>query len=103
MQQWLAAAAAGVVLGLAFFGFVRLRMHLGPIIRQRYGNRARQAYWIATILTMVLLAKGALYGLRLYLDSLDLSSSYLLPEVLFITVAVTLAMTLIYRRINRNN
>jgi hypothetical protein len=101
MQPWIAATLAGLLLGLVFYGCVRMRMYLGPILRAQFGNRARQAYWIATFILMIGLANLALYGLRAYFASLQESANYLLPEIWFVAIAVALAMTLIFRRMTR--
>ena len=102
MQPWIAATLAGLVLGLLFYGCVRLRMHFGPRLREQLGNRARQLYWLVTFVLMIGLANLALYTLRAYFASLKESGSYLLPEIWFVAIAVLLAMTLIFRRMKRN-
>ena len=75
-------------------------MHLGPIIRQRYGNTWRQAYWILTILFMILLANG---GLRLLRRVTGDTPTPLLFEIWFAAVAVSVAFGLIVRRIRRKS
>ncbi len=102
MQPWIAATLAGLILGLLFYGCVRMRMHFGPLLRKQFGDRARQAYWVITFILMIALANLALYGLRAYFASLQDSGSYLLPEIWFVAIAVSLAMTLIFRRMRRN-
>ena len=44
LNDWLSASGIGAGLGLLLFACVRLRMHVGPIIRRRWGNTMRQAY-----------------------------------------------------------
>ena len=102
MQPWIAATLAGLVLGLLFYGCVRMRMYFGPLLRNQFGNRARQAYWIMTFVLMIGLANLALHALRAYFASLKQAGSYLLPEIWFVAIAVILAMTLIFRRMKRN-
>ena len=99
MQSWIASTLAGIVLGLTFYGFVRLRMHLGPLIRDKYGNTARRIYWLLTILIMVMSANIALIALRTFLPG---TGSHLMPEMWFILVAVTIAFALISRRVTGN-
>jgi hypothetical protein len=102
MQHWLAASAIGICLGLVLFACVRLRMHFGPIVRDHYGNTARQAYWIATILIMIVLANLGLRLLRIYLSGYESIENPLMFEIWFAMLAVTIALTLIYKRINKN-
>ena len=102
MQPWIAATLAGLALGLLFYGCVRLRMHFGPILRKQFGNGMRQVYWVFTFILMIGLANLSLYALRAYFASLKETTSYLLPEIWFVALAVLLAMTLIFRRMNRN-
>jgi hypothetical protein len=99
MQLWIAASAAGIVLGLLFFACVRMRMTMGPYLRKRFGNWARQAYWLATILLMILIANAMLQLLRQYAP--DQENSFY-AELWFISLAAAIAFTLIYRRVNRN-
>ncbi|MGI9341400.1 MAG: hypothetical protein ACR2QV_01025 [Gammaproteobacteria bacterium] len=99
MQQWIAATLLGGVLGLALFGCVRLRMHLGPRIKARYGNQARHAYWLLTIVVMVALANLALLGLRAYFAAVPPVGNQLVMEIWFAVLALAVAMSLIFRRL----
>ena len=83
------------------FACVRLRMYVGPIIRARWGNLMRQAYWLATILFMILLANVGLAVVRQYTAASDTPA--LLLEIWFITVAVAISFGLIYKRMTRNS
>ncbi len=100
-MHWIAATLAGLGLGLAWFGCVRLRMHVGPILKARHGNQFRRAYWLLTIVVMIGLANLALLGLRLFLHDLPLPPNRLLLELWFAAVAVAVAGSLIYRRVTR--
>lgn len=99
MQQWIAATLLGGVLGLALFGCVRLRMHLGPRLKARYGNKARRAYWLLTIVIMVTLANVALLGLRAYFAADPPVGNQLVMEIWFAVLALAVAMSLIFRRL----
>jgi hypothetical protein len=99
MQHWLIATATGICLGLLLYFCVRLRMHLGPIIKQRFGALARQIYWITTIFVMILLANLALRFLRIYLSNFDPVNHVLLLEGWFAILALIVAMGLIVRRL----
>lgn len=103
MEAWIAAAVAGAGLGLAFYACVRLRMHLGPRIRARFGNHARRAYWLITMAVMILIANLTLLGLRKWrAESLNIGE-HLPSELLFLALAVSIAFGLISLRINRNH
>jgi hypothetical protein len=102
MQHWLVASAMGICLGLMLFACVRLRMYFGPIVRDRYGNTARQAYWIATILIMIVLANLGLRFLRIYLSGYESIGNSLMFEIWFAVLALTLALDLIFKRLYRN-
>jgi len=99
MQQWIATTLLGGVLGLALFGCVRLRMHLGQRIKARYGNLARRAYWLLTIVVMVTLANVALLGLRAYFTAAPPAGNQLVMEIWFAVLALAVAMSLIFRRL----
>lgn len=96
--QWTVATLAGLFLGLAWYGCVRLRMYLGPIIRERYGNIWRKAYWVLTILVMILLANG---GLMIVRGVTGESPGALKFEIWFAGLALTIAFGLIVRRLRR--
>ncbi|MFW2404871.1 MAG: hypothetical protein ACN4GT_08890 [Gammaproteobacteria bacterium] len=74
-------------------------MHFGPIIRERYGNNWRRAYWWLTIIVMIALANVAL---RLLRGLTGEPENLLLLEVWFTCLAVLVAFLLIVRRMNRN-
>jgi hypothetical protein len=99
MQHWFTATIIGIGLGLALYTCVRMRMHFGPIIRNRYGNLARRAYWLLTILVMVALANAGLLGLRRLLANPPLPADKLMLEIWFTLLATAVALTLIYRRL----
>lgn len=97
-MHWIAATVAGLGLGLAWFGCVRLRMHLGPILKARYGNHARRICWLVTILVMILLANLVLLGLRAFLYDPSPPPNQLLLEGWSALLALGLAFALIFRR-----
>ena len=100
MQAWIIATAAGIALGLLLYLCVRLRMWLGPIIRDRFGQWARRLYWIVTIAVMVVLANAGLLLVREWVG-ID-AANLLLLEIWFALLALGTAMSMIYRRIRRN-
>jgi hypothetical protein len=100
MQHWLIATIEGVCLGLALYLCVRLRMYLGPLIRARFGNRARQAYWLVTILVMIVLSNVGLFVFRRYLGSQTIADESLLLEMWFALIAMAVGIGLIYRRLS---
>ncbi len=102
MQGFIASSIAGTLLGLAFYVCVRARMYVAPRLRARYGNWARQIYWLLTILLMILLANLTLIELRDYLEDQSLTSNQLMLEIWFVIVAVALSFGLIYRRMTRS-
>lgn len=101
-MHWIMATVAGLILGLIFYGCVRTRMYLGPIIRARYGQIARRLYWFFTIVAMILFANAGLLALREWVEINAPHSNALLLEIWFTILAVAISFTLIYRRINRN-
>ena len=102
MQHWLTATLDGVCLGLLLYACVRLRMHFGPIIKQRFGAQARRAYWLFTILLMIVLANLGLKLLRIYLSNFDAVTNSLMLEMWFALLALSIALALVFKRMNRN-
>ena len=98
--HWTVATLTGLALGLAWYGCVRLRMFLGPIIRERCGNTWRRAYWILTIVLMILLGNGALWMLR---RIIGISPDALMFEIWFAGLAFLVALGLIIREIRRHH
>ena len=101
MQHWLTATLDGICLGLLLYACVRLRMHFGPIVKQRYGSWARRAYWIFTILLMIGLANLGLKLLRIYESNFDAITNSLMLEMWFALLALLIALALIFRRLYR--
>jgi len=99
LQDWATATLAGICLGLAWFGCVRLRMQVGPIIRERYGNNWRRAYWWLTIIVMIVLANVALRFLRSLTGE---PPNMLLLEIWFACIAVLVAFAFIVQRMRRH-
>ena len=102
MQFWLAATITGIFLGLILFACVRLRMHFGPLIRQRYGDWARRSFWLASILLMILLANQSLELLRIYVDNQIPATENLLLEIWFALLALVIGLGLVFKRISKN-
>ena len=102
MQHWIITTLMGAVLGLTLFACVRLRMYIGPVIRQRYGNGYRRAYWLLTIIVMVALSNGGLRLVRMLTHDTRPTNDLWL-EIWFATLALVIPLTLIYRRIHRND
>jgi hypothetical protein len=78
-------------------------MHYAPILKQLYGSWARGAFWLLTMLLMVVAANAALAGLRSYVGHEPPSTEILMLEIWFSLLALAVAFGLILRRLNRNN
>jgi hypothetical protein len=102
MQHWLFATFAGVGLGLTLYACVRLRMYVGPLIRERFGDWARRAYWLVTILVMIIIGNAGLFVLRIYLDSQSVEHGTLILELWFGVIAMAVGLALVFRRMSRN-
>jgi hypothetical protein len=103
MQHWLIATIEGVGLGLTLYLCVRLRMFLGPLIREHFGNQARRVYWLFTILVMIVLSNIGLYIFRIYLGSKTKGEEALPLELWFAIIAMAVALGLIYRRLSNKS
>ena len=103
MQHWIFATLIGIGLGLMLYGCVRLRIYVGPILRDRFGNWARSAYWVFTIIVMVLLANFSLLTLRGLLADLPDPPSSLLLEIWFALLAAGIALFLVFKRVTKNS
>jgi hypothetical protein len=103
MQNWLIATLEGICLGLTLYLCVRLRMYLGPVIRERFGDSARQVYWLLTILLMVILANAGLYLFRIYLSSQPVADGTFMLELWFALMALAVGLWLIYKRLTRHS
>jgi hypothetical protein len=101
MQHWLTATVIAICIGLALYACVRLRMHFGPIVRKRWGNWARRAYWMMTILVMVAFANLGLLLLRIYLGDLQTSRNGLMLEIWFALLSAAVALGLILQKLKR--
>jgi hypothetical protein len=102
VQHWLIATLEGAFLGLALYLCVRLRMYLGPLIVKRFGQGARRAYWLLTILLMILLSNLGLYVFRLYLGSQFFGDETLMLEFWFAILALAVGVGLVFMKISRN-
>lgn len=103
MQHWLIATLEGAILGLTLYCCVRLRMYLGPKLRKRFGNLARRAYWLITILLMIVLANVGLLIFRIYLSSQSIAAETLYLELWFGLVALGVGIAMIFRRLSPNH
>jgi hypothetical protein len=103
MQHWLVATAIGICLGVALYACVRLRMNVGPIIKQRYGAWARRAYWMANILIMIILANLGLRLLRIYFGNQAPALDSRMLETWFALLTLFVALGLIFNRLYRNH
>jgi hypothetical protein len=101
MQHWVIATATGISLGLILFLCVRLRMYVGPILKNRYGAWARQTYWILTIVVMIALANLGLWLLRTYFRYFEIAGEALAFEIWFSILALIVAMGLIFNKLYR--
>jgi len=86
----------GAGLGVTLYGCVRLRMHFGPIVLERYGKWARYFYWLLTIAVMVLIANLGLMLLRAILGPSEPGGNNVLPEIWFALLALSIALRLIF-------
>jgi len=77
-------------------------MYLGPVIIKRFGQWARRAYWLFTILVMIALSNVGLYVFRIYLSSQHVTDETLLFELWFATMALAVGLGLIFRKLSRN-
>ena len=68
MSAWAVTIIDGVITGLGLYALVRVRMHLGPIARDRFGEWGRRGVWILLILSMVALAETGLIWLRFWIE-----------------------------------
>jgi hypothetical protein len=102
VHDLIVSLSVGLVVGLLFYFCVRLRMHIGPLLRERFGNWARQIYWLSTLVVMAIAANIGLELTRQLVDYQPEPTNTLPQEILYISFAVALAFTLIYKRINRN-
>jgi len=73
-------------------------MYLGPIIIKRFGQWARRAYWLVTILVMIALSNLGLYFFRAYLSNQPVGDKTLLLELWFATIALAVGLGLIFRK-----
>ena len=103
MLNWIAATVCGLGLGLALYACVRLRMHFGPIVQQRFGKVARQLYWLVTIGVMVLLANLGLILLRGWLAEYGPDNKDLMLEIWFALLALAISLLLIFRQLKSDN
>jgi len=101
MQHWLISTVAGVLLGILLYYCVLLRMHVGPIIKERYGNWARRVYWGFTIAIMVVIANLVLIGLQAYLDGETVVDSRRIMEMWFALLGLVVALMLVKRKLSR--
>lgn len=87
MTLWIIDFVAGLILAFLFYGLVRLRMYIAPLMRDRYGAWARWTAWGMIGALMVIGANLMLVILRLiHRDSLSLVAPFF-HELLFATIA----------------
>ena len=103
MQYWLIATIEGACLGLALYLCVRVRIYLGPVIKDRFGTWPRRMFWFATILAMILISNAGLLVFRIYLESQPVTDKTLVLELWFAIVALMFGLALIFRRFPRNS
>lgn len=101
-MQWIIAAGAGLILSVLFYALVVLRMSLAPLMRDRFGDRARWATWIVTIGLMVLLANIGLVLLRQVLHEQHGIDAPFLHEMLYAVFAFAVGFALVNRHVTRN-
>ena len=78
-------------------------MYLGPRIKNFFGYWAHRAYWLITILVMIVLSNLGLYLFRVYLSSQAISDESLMLELWFATMALAVGVGLIFRKLLRNS
>ena len=91
-----------MILSLLFYSLVRLRMNLGPRMRDRFGERARMITWGVTIGLMVLLANAGLVALRWILHEQHGIDAPFLHEMVYAVFAFVIGFILVNRHVTRN-
>lgn len=77
-------------------------MALAPLIRERFGERARWATWIVTIGLMVLLANIGLILLRTVLHEMHGVDAPFMHEMIYALLAFAIGFSLVNRHVTRN-
>lgn len=98
LRHWIIATLISLGLGLLLYYCVRLRMHFGPLLRDRYGEAARRILWFGIILLMVGVANAMLYVLRFALEAGPPVDNPLILEIWFALLATAVALLLVFRR-----
>ncbi len=101
MTSWLVSTVAGLLVGLAFYVCVRLRIVLGPAARGRYGNMARRGVWLITILLMIGIANLGLVFLRAYLAANDSANNHFAFELWFAVLSLAFGAGMVFIRARR--
>lgn len=96
-MPWLISFMSGFVLALALFALVRIRMRVGPIVRERFGNWARRGFWGLIFALLIASANLMLIMLRQVLINQYAVADTVMHEVLFAAVAFCGGFFLVYR------
>jgi len=99
MSAWVVTILDGVLTGLGLYGLVRLRMYLGPIAAERYGNWGRRVVWIGLISAMVILAEIDLIWLRSWLEQSNATGTRWHYEATFAALILCVGLGLVFVRI----
>lgn len=98
---WVLDIVAGLILGLAFFLLVRLRMVVAPWLGQKLGQWARWVMWVFVSVAMIAVANVELFALRRILNQEFGLTSALFHELLFALIGFGSGFWLISRYITR--
>jgi hypothetical protein len=100
-MPWLMDIVAGIALAAIFYGLVRVRMYIAPILRDRYGAPARWTVWVIVGLLMITVANLGLLLLRQALhDQFNLTASFF-HELLFASIAFGGGLVLVVLHVTR--
>ncbi len=100
-MHWLIPAGEGIVIAFVFYALVRVRMWLGPRMRDRFGEHARTATWVLTIGLMVVAANVGLIWLRRILHDEHGVDAPFLHEMLYAFVAFAVGFGLVFWHVIR--
>ncbi len=97
-MSWLVSTVAGIGVGLIFYVCVRIRVLLGPVAREHFGNVARHGTWLATILLMIGAANFGLLLLRNFLSANGNASNGIVFEIWFALLSLAVGGGLVFVR-----
>ena len=99
MNPLIASALVGVATACVLYVCVRLRMRIGPWMREHHGDRARRLFWGLSLVLMVLIANVGLYVVR---DFVVMGDQSLAPQVVYALALLLVGVGLVFRYIHRD-